>query len=376
MMEEVPLSEAQFADVVSAYGIAAALFGLFGAGLLDRVDRKTALLTLVAGFTLATAYCGYATTYPALVAARALAGAFGGLASTCILAIIGDVFPPDKRGRATGVVMSAFAMATIFGLTAGIELAIEFGRGAPFYFIAGLSILVGLVAAARLPNFRAHLARDRRHPIHELAVAFSRAEHLRAYAFMVLIVGGNFMVVPFIAPYFRANLGITEADLIPIYAISGVATLVAMNVIGRLADRFGKPPVFRVFGLATAGLILITTNMPWAGLGPALAVTTAFMVASSGRMIPAQALLVGIPRPENRTAFLAVNNAVSHVSMGIAPQIAKLFFHDDGKLTGYDKVGYLSAACALAAVALLGLLSPRPVTVVQVAEPAAEPAAA
>jgi len=341
MMEEVPLSEAQFADVVSAYGIAAALFGLFGAGLLDRVDRKTALLTLVAGFTLSTAYCGYATTYPALVAARALAGAFGGLASTCILAIIGDVFPPDKRGRATGVVMSAFAMATIFGLTAGIELAIKFGRGAPFYFIAGLSVLVGLVAAARLPNFRAHLARDRRHPIHELAVAFSRTEHLRAYAFMVLIVGGNFMVVPFIAPYFRANLGITESDLIPIYAISGVATLVAMNVIGRLADRFGKPPVFRVFGLITAGLILVTTNMPWAGLGPAL----------------------------------AVNNAVSHVSMGIAPQIAKLFFHDDGKLTGYDKVGYLSAACALAAVALLGLLSPRPVATV-VAAPAAEPAAA
>src|SRR5438132_9707169 len=65
MMDEVPLSESQFANVVSAYGIAASLFGLFGAGLLDRIDRKPALLTLVAGFTLSTAYCGYATSYPA-----------------------------------------------------------------------------------------------------------------------------------------------------------------------------------------------------------------------------------------------------------------------------------------------------------------------
>jgi predicted MFS family arabinose efflux permease len=374
-MREVPLSEAQFADVVSAYGIAAALFGLFGAGVLDRVDRKTALLTLVAGFTLSTAYCGYATSYSALVASRALAGAFGGLASTCILAIIGDVFPPDKRGRATGVVMSAFAMATIFGLTAGIQLAIEFGRGAPFFFIAALSVMVGLTAFFRLPTFRGHLARDRRHPVHELAVAFSRPNHLRAFAFMILIVGGNFMVVPFIAPYFMANCGTTEQQLIPLYAISGFCTLVGMNVIGRLADRFGKPPVFRVFGLVTAGLILLITAMPWEGFWPVLAVTCAFMVASSGRMIPAQALLVGIPEPQNRGAFLAVNNAVSHVSMGIAPQIAKLFFHADGKLTGYDKVGYLSAVCALAAVCLLGLLSPTHAPAA-VAAPAAEPAAA
>jgi predicted MFS family arabinose efflux permease len=148
-----------------------------------------------------------------------------------------------------------------------------------------------------------------------------------------------------------------------------------MNVIGRLADRFGKPPVFRVFGLITAGLILLITAMPWAGFWPVLAVTCTFMVASSGRMIPAQALLVGIPEPRNRGAFLAVNNAVSHVSMGIAPQIAKLFFHADGKLTGYDKVGYLSAACALAAVGLLGLLSPAHAPAA-VAAPAAEPAAA
>src|SRR5262249_37656118 len=33
MMKEVPLTTGQFSDVVSAYGIAAALFGLFGAGV-------------------------------------------------------------------------------------------------------------------------------------------------------------------------------------------------------------------------------------------------------------------------------------------------------------------------------------------------------
>ncbi|HEY2787198.1 MAG TPA: MFS transporter [Fimbriiglobus sp.] len=378
MKREVPLTEGQFADVVSSYGIAAALGGIFGAGILDRVDRKKALLFLFGGFILSTVYCGYATSYSSLVTARALAGGFGGLASTCIMAIIGDVFEPDKRGRATGVVMSAFALATIFGLTAGIFLAMNLGRGAPFYAIGILSVFVWVFAASRLPNFRTHLARERRHPVHELAVAVSRVAHLRAFLFMILIVGGNFMVVPFIAPYFMANCGLTEANLIPLYAISGVCTLVSMNVIGRLADRFGKPPVFRVFGLITVGLLVLITHMPHAGFWAVLFVTCAFMVASSGRMVPAQAILVGIPRPENRGPFLAVNNAVSHLSMGLGPQVYKMFCSRtaDGTITGYDKVGLISAACAFVAVGLSWTLiaaKPQPVVVVK---PMAEPAAA
>ena len=186
------------------------------------------------------------------------------------------------------------------------------------------------------------------------------------------------MVVPFIAGYFNANCGTTEANLIPLYAISGVCTLISMNVIGRLSDRFGKPPVFRVFGVLTVGLLLLITDMPWTGFGPVLLVTCSFMVASSGRMVPAQAILVGIPRPENRTAFLAVNNAVSHISMGLAPQVYKMFCHSEGggPITGYDKVGYISAACAFIAVGLSWTLIAAHSKPTAVAEPVAEPVAA
>jgi len=39
-------------------------------------------------------------------------------------------------------------------------------------------------------------------------------------------------------------------------------------VIGRLSDRFGKPPVFRVFGLITVGLLVLITHMSGWGSGP------------------------------------------------------------------------------------------------------------
>jgi predicted MFS family arabinose efflux permease len=55
-----------------------------------------------------------------LVAARAIAGAFGGVTGATILAIIGDVIPEFRRGAPMGMVMSAFSVASIFGVPAGL----------------------------------------------------------------------------------------------------------------------------------------------------------------------------------------------------------------------------------------------------------------
>jgi MFS family permease len=49
------------------------------------------------------AFCTLAPTYPLLVAARVLAGAFGGVTGALILAIIGDVIPEERRGAAMGL---------------------------------------------------------------------------------------------------------------------------------------------------------------------------------------------------------------------------------------------------------------------------------
>ena len=62
---------------VSAYAGAAGLAGICGALFLDRFDRKTVLLTIYAGFTIGTLFCGLAPTYWTLVLARAFAGCFG-----------------------------------------------------------------------------------------------------------------------------------------------------------------------------------------------------------------------------------------------------------------------------------------------------------
>ena len=128
LMEELTLSPEQFSQIVSAYAWSAGIASLLASLVMDRFDRKSVLLAMYAGFGLSTLFCGLAETYTWLLVSRTLAGAFGGTAAVALLTVIGDVFPPEKRGRATGAVISAFAVASILGLPAGLLLAERYGR--------------------------------------------------------------------------------------------------------------------------------------------------------------------------------------------------------------------------------------------------------
>jgi predicted MFS family arabinose efflux permease len=148
-------------------------------------------------------------------------------------------------------------------------------------------------------------------------------------------------------------------DLKYVYLVAGLATLVSMNVIGRWADRTGKLRVFRIMGTLAIGTSLLVTNLPPVALWIAIAASTAFMVATSGRMVPAQAMLTGAAAPSVRGGFLSLNAAVQSAAMGLASLIAGLLIAQDpatGRLDGYPFVGILAAASALVSLLLGGFL--------------------
>jgi predicted MFS family arabinose efflux permease len=100
--------------------------------VVDRYDRRHALLFVYAGFAVATALCGIAPGYESLLGARLLAGAFGGVAGALILAIVADVVPYERRARANALVASAFSLAAIAGVPAGLWLAALSSWRTPF----------------------------------------------------------------------------------------------------------------------------------------------------------------------------------------------------------------------------------------------------
>jgi len=344
-------SEHQFGLVVSAYAWAAGLASLAASLVMDRFDRRTVLLVMYSGFTVSTYLCGVAWNFESMLAARFLAGSFGGVAAVALNAIIGDVFPPERRGRATGAVMSAFAVASVAGLPVGLALADWFGRAAPFAVLAVVSAMVWVIAWFKLPAIRGHMTAVRKSKLEEFMAVVKEPNHLKAFVFSFFLVLGTFTVASFIAPYLRRINGWKEGDLAVIYFFAGISTLVGMNVVGRLADRFPRRPLYQIL----AGLALVTavvvTNLPPGPLWVATVVLTLFMVFAAGRMVPAQTILLGAAAPRVRGAFLSLNTAVQHLATGAAASIAGLLVGED--FSGFPLVGVVAAITAAISIVLI-----------------------
>jgi MFS transporter, DHA1 family, inner membrane transport protein len=361
LMRTLRINPAQFGLVVSSYTFAAGVAGLVASSLVDRFGRKAAFLSLYAGFLIGTLLCGLAPSYATLVAARFATGAFGGILGGMALAIIGDVFPEERRGRATGALMSAFALASVLGVPFGLYLGTRFGWHAPFLLLAALGCPVLAVAARVLPPLRDHVGRaSSAHPLRLLAQTFADPNHLNAFALVVTLMFGGFAVIPYISAYLVYNVGMPEARLPLVYVAGGGLTLVAAPMIGRLADRYGKLQVYRVVALISAVLMLVVTNLPRVNLAVAIAAVAALMVSNAGRMVAAMAMVTGSVVPERRGGFMSANSSVQHLSTGLGAFVGgRLIVRAaDGSLRHFDLVGLIAVAATLLSLWLAGRLRP------------------
>ena len=345
LMRVFAISPEQFSHLVAAYGLTAAVCG-FGAGFfLDRIERKRALLTLYAGFGLATLACALAPTYGTLMAARAAAGAFGGVASSVLFAMVGDVIPAARRGRGMAVVGAAFPLASVLGVPFGLFLAGRFEWHAPFYLLSGLSVLVFALGLRVLPVL--HHAHPPAHPWDQMRNIVTQPVHVRALLMSGMLVFAGACIVPFLAPSMVANVGLTEDQLPLIYLAGGLCTFGTTPVFGRLSDRHDKLHVLGWVSLAAAGVVVAITNLPAAPVWVAMLVTAAFMVTMSGRFSPAMAMVTNAINARYRGGFMSVNSAVQQAASGLANLVAGLLVTESatGRLTGFPLVGVVSVAC-------------------------------
>jgi len=355
------LTPAKFGLIVSSYTFAAGFAGLVASMVIDRFARRPAFLVLYAGFLVGTLACGLAPSYPTLLAARFLTGAFGGVLGGMAMAVIGDVFPEERRGRATGALMSAFALASVAGVPVGLTLGLRYGWNVPFLALAALGLPILFVAARALPRLDDHLHQGTsEHPLERLRATFAHPNHLRAFALMVTLMFGSFAVVPFLSPYLVSNAGVAEGRLPLVYILGGALTLVGAPLAGRMADRFGKLRVFRIVSPATAVLMVVVTNLPRVPLAVAVGVVGAFMVSNAGRMVPAMAMITSSVEPRRRGGFLGANSAVQHIAAGLGASFAGLILTKSagGAIEHYPRVGLIGAGVTLFSLWLAGRLRP------------------
>jgi len=352
LLADLGIDTRPFSWVVSAYTLAAGVAGFLVAPWLDRVPRKTAYIVTSLGLLAGTMACAFATTGPQLLAARCVTGAFGGVHGALALAIVADVWPPERRGRATGMLMSAFAVASIAGVPLGIVLGTRFGWQAPFLSLAALGLPLVALAAWVLPSVAVHADANRRHPVAQLLETVTCPAHRRACGLIAVLMIGAFSVIPFISTAFVANVGVTERQLPAVFIAGGLLTLVSTPLVGQLVDRHGALTVFRCIVPLSAGMILVLTHLPAVGFAVATPVAALLMASNAGRMVTAMSLIMSSIEPQRRGGFMSANSAVQHIASGLGTTLGGLIVAggDGEPLRHFGTVGLLAAGATLASL--------------------------
>lgn len=365
LIQALHIDTHEFGLLLSSYTFTAAASGLLAAAYVDRFDRRRLMLTLYMLFMLATLACGLAPNFGALLLARALAGAFGGILGALVQTMIADVVPFERRGQAMGTVMAAFSISTVAGVPLGLLLAEHvpaLGWRAPFFFIIALSCIFLAIGFRFLPSLSAHMERKREGNVFQqiYAVAKNR-DHLKAFLFVGLMMM-NFSVIPYIALYYTANLGMSESFITLMYLVGGAATFFSSRQIGKLTDRFGKLRAFRWACVAGFVPLLVTTHLVPMPAWVVLLNSTVFFVLVSGRMIPGMAMVTGVAMPQVRGAFMSLTSSVQMLGSGIASLVAGLIISRDalGQIQHYNLVGYFAVACGLLTLWLARFLTVAP----------------
>lgn len=362
LLEELNITTAQFGVVVSAYAFSAGISGLLAAGFADRFDRKKLLIFFYAGFIVGTMLCALAPSYSLLLIARIITGLFGGVISSISYAIISDLFHLNTRGRVMGFVQMAFAASQVLGIPVGLALANHFGWHAPFWMIVGTGILLGAVILIYMKPVNEHLKiRQELHPFVHLYKTLTHGVYLRAFLAATLLATGGFMLMPFGSAFSTNNMGIAVGDLPLLYGVTGVFTILTGPMIGKFSDKKGKYRIFVIGSVLSMIMIAIYTHLGITPLWLVIVLNVIFFSAIMSRMIPAQALMTGIPEQADRGAFMSINSSVQQISGGIAASIAGLIVvqQADGRIDHYDTLGYVVIISMIVTIALMKVIDRR-----------------
>lgn len=362
LMPYFDISSQQFSMLVAAYTFSAGISGFLAAFFVDGFDRKKVLMFAYAGFLIGTLCCAVSPAYEILLISRIVAGLFGSLIGAQVLSIVADIVPYERRAAAMGMIMAAFSAASVFGVPFGLYIANLFNWHAPFFFVVFLGILLVPFLSKYLPKMDAHLLVENRRRIKPsllIGDVFRNPSQLYALALTAFLMMGHFMIIPFINPFMEFNMGFSKTQTPIIYMVGGALTMITSPLIGRLADKIGKYNLFVFLAIAGIPLIALITNLPAIPFYFVLCVTGLWFVISTGRTIPAQAMVSNVVPTERRGSFMSFNSSVQQLFVGFASVLAGFIVvkMPDNRIENYEITGYLSIAIILSSIFIAALLN-------------------
>ena len=428
----IGLSELEW--IVTGYALTFAALMLIGGKMADAYGRRLIFVVGIAVFSLASLWCGLATSGEMLIVARIVQGAGAALMNPATLSIIAATFPPRQRGTAIGIWAGVSALALAIGPLVGGVIAEHLtwswiffvnvpvgilGIAASFVFIDeskdetherldlpglatsavglfsltyalieannygwGSARILGAFAIAAVSLVVFLLLESRQHaPMLPLEL-FRNRTYTGANTVMLLVALSMFGVFFFVSLYMQNILGYSPVQAGAAFLPMTLLIILIAPIAGRMTDRVGS----RWF--MTGGMVLIAVQLVYfSRLGPDASfweLLPAMLIGGIGMastMTPSAAAATRSVPVDKAGVGSAVLNAFRQVggTMGIAIMGAIMVHQAGGERTvdGFMD-GFQSALMVAAVIAVVGAIVAfalvRPHAEARRAEPKEQPA--
>jgi len=304
--------------------------------LSDVYGRRPLLLLALAGSVVSLTVTGLAGSLGVLIAARAMAGLFGGSIAAA-QAYVADVTNREERSKYMGLLGASIGMGFVFGPAIGAGLA-RFGYGTAAFVAAGIAALNLIAACFRLEESRPKAQRTE-------ALA-SAGGHGRRFSFAGL---GTALRDPGIRPVLLATFlvtmgfvgmettyallgakrfAMTPVDLGYVFTFIGVVVVIVQGgLIGRLTKAFGEQRL-AIFGalIMALGLICVPFAMTWGLSVAALGVLSVGQACSSPTL---STLLSKCTGRDEQGGILGLGQSLASAARGLGPIIAGFLYDQD-----------------------------------------------
>jgi predicted MFS family arabinose efflux permease len=244
--------------------------------------------------------------------------------------------------------------------------------------VVGLATTIALIIFFKMKPVTAHLAvQHDKTALKHLWHTFLKRNYRVGFLATALLSIGGFMMMPFGSAFAVNNLHIRQQDLMWLFMLSGLGSLVIMPIAGKLSDKMDKFKLFTYCSLFLMVMVVVYTNLTPKPFAIIVILNILMMAGVLGRMVPATTLTSAVPDMADRGAFMSINASLQQIAGGVAAAIAGLIVvkeTETSPLQHYDIVGWVLVAITFPCIYMIYRVSNLVREKMSKKAPAAEPA--
>lgn len=339
---DIGVSIPKAGHTISAYALGVMVGAPLIAVAMARAPRRALLVGLMAFFLAGNVMSALAPNYPALIAARFVAGLPHGAYFGVAMLFAASMVAPNKRAQAIGNVLLGLSIANVVGVPAATWLGQTFGWRSTFVAVAALAALTALLVRALTPEVSPSSAAS---PARELT-ALKKPQVLLTLGVAAVGFGGVFAVYSYVTPTLTEVSGMPLALVPAMLAVLGLG-MIAGNILGGwLSDRALKAAMVGglVYSAVVIGLFAVTSANPWT------AAINLFLIGGCIAMGPALQTRLMDVAGDAQTLAAALNHSAFNLANALGAWLGGLAIAAG---YGWTSPGWVGLALALGGLAIL-----------------------